>query len=304
MPVSIPVKRFSMLKKGDHIKWKRRKGIDHHAIVEYVDDDNHAVLVIEYIKSKVIERWVREIKEMYKYIYYKCDDAQKVVERALSRLGERAYNLFTNNCEHFATWCKTGRQRCSQIQPLKARAVTSTVAGGSGGAATVASRCIASCISFACENGTTIAYEIKTLVTCGGPKNVLKGVGNAIVNGGKKIGFNGLKSGCSAAITGALIVVSEACLFGYNCYKAQRNYKAAIKLAENDEMKEYCKEHRNWNIAEAGFESVGGIAGAAAGAAIGSFVPVIGTAIGAVVGNVVGRILGKFCGRCVRWRFG
>ena len=38
-----------------------------------------------------------------------------VVERAESRLGERQYDLFFNNCEHFATWCKTGRSDCQQI---------------------------------------------------------------------------------------------------------------------------------------------------------------------------------------------
>ena len=34
-----------------------------------------------------------------------CLDAQEVVHRARSRLGERRYRLFTNNCEHFAEWC-------------------------------------------------------------------------------------------------------------------------------------------------------------------------------------------------------
>ena len=39
-----------------------------------------------------------------------------VVERAESRLGERQYDLFFNNCEHFANWCKTGRAECSQLR--------------------------------------------------------------------------------------------------------------------------------------------------------------------------------------------
>lgn len=38
-----------------------------------------------------------------------------VVDRAESRLGERLYNLVTNNCEHFATWCKTGRNESQQL---------------------------------------------------------------------------------------------------------------------------------------------------------------------------------------------
>ncbi|NJL20460.1 MAG: hypothetical protein HC895_06015 [Leptolyngbyaceae cyanobacterium SM1_3_5] len=38
-----------------------------------------------------------------------------VIDRAESRLGEQNYNLLTNNCEHFATWCKTGRADCQQL---------------------------------------------------------------------------------------------------------------------------------------------------------------------------------------------
>ncbi len=37
------------------------------------------------------------------------------IQRAESRLGEQQYNLFHNNCEHFATWCKTGRNESSQL---------------------------------------------------------------------------------------------------------------------------------------------------------------------------------------------
>ncbi len=39
-----------------------------------------------------------------------------VVERAESRLGERKYNLLFNNCEHFASWCKTGVSESQQVK--------------------------------------------------------------------------------------------------------------------------------------------------------------------------------------------
>lgn len=38
-----------------------------------------------------------------------------VVQRAKSRLGEQRYDLLTNNCEHFANWCKTGRSDSEQL---------------------------------------------------------------------------------------------------------------------------------------------------------------------------------------------
>jgi hypothetical protein len=41
--------------------------------------------------------------------------ADVVVDRAMSRLGERQYNLLFNNCEHFASWCKIGISQSKQI---------------------------------------------------------------------------------------------------------------------------------------------------------------------------------------------
>lgn len=38
-----------------------------------------------------------------------------VIQRAESRLGERQYNLLSNNCEHFANWCKIGRNESRQL---------------------------------------------------------------------------------------------------------------------------------------------------------------------------------------------
>ena len=34
---------------------------------------------------------------------------------ARSRLGEEKYDLFFNNCEHFAVWCNTNISNCRQI---------------------------------------------------------------------------------------------------------------------------------------------------------------------------------------------
>jgi hypothetical protein len=45
-----------------------------------------------------------------------------VIERATSRLGERQYDLLQNNCEHFATWCTTGRNESRQLAAFGLRA--------------------------------------------------------------------------------------------------------------------------------------------------------------------------------------
>lgn len=41
-----------------------------------------------------------------------------VMERAEKRLGEFAFDLVFNNCEHFASWCKTGISNSEQITAL------------------------------------------------------------------------------------------------------------------------------------------------------------------------------------------
>jgi hypothetical protein len=45
--------------------------------------------------------------------------AEDIVRRARSRLGERRYDLLSNNCEHFCNWCKLGEARSSQVESLK-----------------------------------------------------------------------------------------------------------------------------------------------------------------------------------------
>ncbi|NMC20434.1 MAG: lecithin retinol acyltransferase family protein, partial [Thermogutta sp.] len=52
-----------------------------------------------------------------------CSPAEKVVARALSHVGATGYHLLSGNCEHFATWCKTGRFRSSQVETFARRIV-------------------------------------------------------------------------------------------------------------------------------------------------------------------------------------
>jgi Lecithin retinol acyltransferase len=47
--------------------------------------------------------------------------ADVVLDRAQSRLGERQYDLFFNNCEHFADWCKTGLGTSNQLDSFGLR---------------------------------------------------------------------------------------------------------------------------------------------------------------------------------------
>jgi hypothetical protein len=41
-----------------------------------------------------------------------------IVQRACSRLGECRYDLLSNNCEHFCSWCELGESRSPQVESL------------------------------------------------------------------------------------------------------------------------------------------------------------------------------------------
>ena len=43
----------------------------------------------------------------------------ETIQRARRRLGEAQYNLLTNNCEHYALWCKTGIAESYQVNALR-----------------------------------------------------------------------------------------------------------------------------------------------------------------------------------------
>lgn len=108
--------------KGDQLYvWRKFANLDgvyqHHGIDI---GDGH---IIHYRKpSEIIEKtpfetfsrgnkvYIRQYPRGFSFI------PELVLERAFSRLGEQKYNLLFNNCEHFATWCKTGINESKQVQ--------------------------------------------------------------------------------------------------------------------------------------------------------------------------------------------
>jgi Lecithin retinol acyltransferase/PspA/IM30 family len=106
--------------RGDQIyvmrEWLNLQGVyEHHGI------DCGDGTVIHYRKpSETIERTSIETftrgGKIYLLQYAVCYIAETAITRAESRLGEHQYNLLYNNCEHFATWCKTGKSQSLQIE--------------------------------------------------------------------------------------------------------------------------------------------------------------------------------------------
>lgn len=101
------------LKMGDHI-YADYGHCFHHGI--YCGDDS----VIHYIDGKIVRhnslsRFAKKqrirVKRHRRYF-----SQTRVLRRAKRRLGERKYNLAFNNCEHFASWCKTGNPKSDQVK--------------------------------------------------------------------------------------------------------------------------------------------------------------------------------------------
>ena len=138
----VPIERvyfLFQLDKGDHIAFERLDGLYwHHAIVEDVLTERGIIIVIEYSnsakefsqdnssppknpgKAKVRRHEYSGSQDgLYLIKHDTCLPADDVVRRAQSRLGEHEYDLFGNNCEHFAMWCKTGISSSEQVEDFK-----------------------------------------------------------------------------------------------------------------------------------------------------------------------------------------
>jgi hypothetical protein len=50
--------------------------------------------------------------------YGPCYNPEVIVARGVSMIGQSGYDLFSNNCEHFATWCVTGEHSSAQVEAV------------------------------------------------------------------------------------------------------------------------------------------------------------------------------------------
>ncbi|XP_078347972.1 uncharacterized protein LOC144633075 [Oculina patagonica] len=141
----VPVSSINELQRADHIAFHRHCGAFwHHAIVEDIDIESGEIHVIEYtntakefvndyccpptIKNMTIAKVVRtqcrfQDSGVFLMKHERCLDPDKVIRRAESKLGEGNYDPVTNNCEHFAMWCKTGNSSSDQVNKAKGMVV-------------------------------------------------------------------------------------------------------------------------------------------------------------------------------------
>jgi Lecithin retinol acyltransferase len=106
--------------KGEQI-YVMRELLNFQGVYEHHGIDCGDGTIIHYRKgTDRIEKTPRAIFTDGRTVYTKHYDTSfipdVVVNRAESRLGEQRYNLLFNNCEHFATWCKTGINHSQQVE--------------------------------------------------------------------------------------------------------------------------------------------------------------------------------------------
>ena len=105
---------------ADHLQVPRQHGLFNHHGIDLGDGT-----VAHYLEGREILRSsTDEFSQGQPLSVIKHADASPVrvtLQRAMSRIGEQNYNLLFNNCEHFATWCKTGRHRSGQVDSVLER---------------------------------------------------------------------------------------------------------------------------------------------------------------------------------------
>ena len=110
-----------VLAAADHLEVPRQHGLFNHHGIDLGDGT-----VAHYLEGREILRSPLEEfcqGQPLRVINYVEESPQGVtLRRAMGRLGEQNYNLLFNNCEHFATWCKTGRHRSGQVESVLERA--------------------------------------------------------------------------------------------------------------------------------------------------------------------------------------
>lgn len=94
----------------------KKAKIDMTTIEDFRDGDTLYTIAAEHLLS-IIDDYCSFENGKYRFFSLK-----ETVDRALWCLHSNSrdeYNLFENNCEHFAVWCKTGIQDSSQVRNVK-----------------------------------------------------------------------------------------------------------------------------------------------------------------------------------------
>ena len=213
--------------RGDHLS-VRRGWYTHHAldlgdgyVVQYgrgVSDGGGATVQVSSYETFSKGRPIEVVASPASY------EAQEIVLRALSCLGEQDYHILWNNCEHFVTWCRSGKRESPQADRFMQTAseVVTKVAAGlvATGAARLALKASSKLSTKAVGRVATTPWLIAadaaqliavlTTIGLGKEKDAARRTGQA-VGAGTSAGVGALTAGpVGAALAVGLWAVGEA----------------------------------------------------------------------------------------------
>ena len=213
--------------RGDHLS-VRRGWYTHHAIdlgdgyvVQYGRGVSDGVGATVQVSSYATFSKGRPIETVASPASY---EAHEIALRALSCLGERDYHILWNNCEHFVTWCRSGKRESRQADRFVQTASEAVTKVAVGLVATGAARLAMKASSRLSTKATgrvaatpwLIAADAAQLIAesaasaLGREKGVAKRTGQA-VGAGTSAGIGALTAGAvGAAIAVGLWAVGEA----------------------------------------------------------------------------------------------
>ena len=111
---------------GSHI-YAKRTLYEHHGI--YVGNGRVVAFLLETGVTETSFDDFADGDEVYLICHQDAAfSPEEIVARARSREGQMGYNLVFNNCEHFANWCVTGKEKSTQVNKV-VRTVCQVVGG-------------------------------------------------------------------------------------------------------------------------------------------------------------------------------
>ncbi|MCG2575310.1 lecithin retinol acyltransferase family protein [Acinetobacter sp. ME22] len=150
--------------------------------------------------------------------YQNIYSPEEIVHRAQSCLGEDDYNLFFNNCEHFACWCVTGKARSEQVQAIM-RHTTNAVFSYYAFQryqilAATASAPITMMTTTPAVNSVLTSMALGGTVGIGAATLTTSALGTGAVAGAAAVGVIGAAGVGAAAITVAPVMIAGALIGG------------------------------------------------------------------------------------------
>lgn len=100
---------------ADHLETPRQHGLFNHHGIDLGDGTVAHYLEGRQILRSPLQEFSRG-QPLTVVPYAISSPVGVTLRRAMGRLGEQRYNLLFNNCEHFASWCKTGHHRSAQVE--------------------------------------------------------------------------------------------------------------------------------------------------------------------------------------------